>query len=153
MGLFRKRRPQLVPPPDAVRDVVRGLSHLAGEEVASSAPRRDGPPPPTPAGRVVRAAARAAGSAAGGGPFAAIASVVRDVSGLLKDNKGKMSSKRFGAGALVAAGIALLNEGAAAEAPMQFWGGIACMVLGVALFGLTRWEPGANGKDEHEQHG
>lgn len=64
---------------------------------------------------------------------------------VFKDNRGKMSSKRFGAGALVAAGIALVDAGASTMQPMQFWGGLALCGMGVVLFGLTRWE---GGKDE-----
>lgn len=65
---------------------------------------------------------------------------------LLKDNKGKMSSKRFGAGALVASGIVMVQTGAENANPWQFYGGMALCGCGVVLFGLTRWEPG-NGDD------
>lgn len=61
---------------------------------------------------------------------------------VLKDNRGKMSSKRFGAGALVASGIALVNAGADDGSGMHFYGGLALAALGVVLFALTRYEPG-----------
>ena len=72
--------------------------------------------------------------------------VIPKLMDLLKDNKGKMSSKRFGAGALVAAGIVLVQTGAAAANAWQFYGGLALCGCGVALFGLTRWE-GGNGDE------
>ena len=61
---------------------------------------------------------------------------------VFKDNRGKMSSKRFGAGALVSAGIALVDAGAQAANTWQFYGGLGLCGLGVVLFGLTRWEGG-----------
>lgn len=63
---------------------------------------------------------------------------------IFKDNRGKMSSKRFGAGALVAAGIAMVGAGADANNGLQFWGGFGLCFLGVVLFGLTRWDGGRN---------
>lgn len=59
---------------------------------------------------------------------------------IFRDNRGKMSSKRFGAGAMVAAGIALVDAGAEQGSGMHFYGGLALCALGVVLFGLTRWE-------------
>lgn len=59
---------------------------------------------------------------------------------LLRDNRGKMSSKRFGAGALVASGIVLVNAGAETDTPVQYWCGLGLCTLGVVLFALTRFE-------------
>lgn len=59
-----------------------------------------------------------------------------------------MSSKRFGAGALVATGIALVDAGAQSGSNMHFYGGLALCGLGVVLFGLTRWETSKEPLDE-----
>lgn len=67
---------------------------------------------------------------------------------VFKDNRGKMSSKRFGAGALVASGIALVTSGAEQDRAVYYWCGLALCGMGVVLFGLTRWDGKANGSDE-----
>jgi len=59
---------------------------------------------------------------------------------IFKDNRGKMSSKRFGAGALVASGIALVTDGAEKGAPVYYWCGLALCGMGVVLFAFTRWD-------------
>lgn len=80
-----------------------------------------------------------------GNPIPALLNVpgmLGELVAIFRDNRGKMSSKRFGAGALVAAGIALVNTGSLDDGnPAQFWGGLGLCALGVILFGLTRWEP------------
>lgn len=67
---------------------------------------------------------------------------------IFKDNRGKMSSKRFGAGALVASGIVLVDAGTGTNTPVQYWCGLVLCGLGVVLFGLTRFEWKGGGPDE-----
>lgn len=73
-------------------------------------------------------------------PWGAIADVWRNLTALLRDNRGKMSSKRFGAGALIYYGIYLTIQGSTAQNNSQLFGGCFLCLLGVVLFALTRLE-------------
>lgn len=74
------------------------------------------------------------------GELLALGPLIPKLVEVFKDNRGKMSSKRFGAGALVAAGIALVSAGAEQDSGPHFWGGLGLCAMGVILFGLTRME-------------
>ena len=74
------------------------------------------------------------------GELLALGPIIPKLVELFRDNRGKMSSKRFGAGALVAAGIALVSAGAEQDSGPHFWGGLGLCAMGVILFGLTRME-------------
>lgn len=74
------------------------------------------------------------------GELLALGPLIPKLVELFRDNRGKMSSKRFGAGALVAAGIALVSAGAEQDSGPHFWGGFGLCAMGVILFGLTRME-------------
>lgn len=69
---------------------------------------------------------------------------------VFQDNKGKMSSRRFGAGALVASGIALVTTGAEMESAWHLYPGLGLCGLGVVLFGLTRWDGRTNADEPTE---
>lgn len=69
---------------------------------------------------------------------------------IFKDNRGKMSSRRFGAGALVASGIALVSTGAEMESAWYLYPGLGLCGLGVVLFGLTRWDGRTNDQDQDQ---
>ena len=60
--------------------------------------------------------------------------IVDQLASIIRDPNGKMSSKRAGAGALVVAGIAFLNEGRTPEA-------IISLLFALALFALTKFPP------------
>jgi len=62
-----------------------------------------------------------------------IGELLKNITGMLRDPNGKISSKRTGAGALVAAGIAFLAED-------KLPAGIACLVFATCLFFLTKWD-------------
>ena len=70
--------------------------------------------------------------------------MLTELVGVFKDPRGKMSSKRFGAGALIAAGIALVTDASSQVPPGSVWPGFGLCALGVVLFALTRWEPGGD---------
>lgn len=67
---------------------------------------------------------------------------------VFRDNKGKMSSRRFGAGALVASGIALVSTGADLKSALHLYPGLGLCGLGVVLFGLTRWDGRTTDQDQ-----
>jgi hypothetical protein len=62
-----------------------------------------------------------------------IADIIKGITGVLRDPNGKISSKRAGAGALVAAGITFLAED-------KMPAGITCLVAAICLFVLTKWD-------------
>ncbi len=64
-----------------------------------------------------------------------VGDIINGILGVLKDPNGKISSKRAGAGALVAAGIGFLTDG-------KLWEGGICLGFATLLFGLTKWEGG-----------
>jgi len=65
--------------------------------------------------------------------FLPIGDIIRSITGVLRDPNGKISSKRAGAGALVAAGITFLAED-------KMPAGITCLVAAICLFVLTKWD-------------
>jgi hypothetical protein len=65
--------------------------------------------------------------------FLPIGEIIRAITGVLRDPNGKISSKRAGAGALVAAGITFLAED-------KLPSGITCLVAAICLFVLTKWD-------------
>lgn len=69
--------------------------------------------------------------------FGPIGNIVRDITGVIRDPNGKISSKRAGAGACVAAAIALLSTGTATGTQLTS----ACILLGagLALYALTKF--------------
>lgn len=77
---------------------------------------------------------------ANGLPWASIADIWRNLTMLLRDNRGKMSSKRFGAGALISAGTYLTIQGSSNQNDSQLYAGCFLCLLAVILFALTRLE-------------
>lgn len=71
-----------------------------------------------------------------------IGDLLGNLTDIFKDRDGRMSSKRFGAGACVAAGIALLTSAAQTSSSWAFASGFVCLLAGVALFYGTRMEWG-----------
>lgn len=63
---------------------------------------------------------------------------LRSITSLLRDHKGKMSSRRMGAGALVTAGILLVKQGADLESIFHTFSGFMLCALGIVLFIFTR---------------
>jgi hypothetical protein len=63
---------------------------------------------------------------------------LRSITSLLRDHKGKMSSRRMGAGALVTAGIALVIKGTDLDSGIHIFSGFILCALGIVLFIFTR---------------